>query len=404
MQGHGEVVARGIQLQAAGHDDVTQGHIAGFTGHLVFVGDDAVGDDGHGLVGVAAFTDDDLLGAQFLGGLHVLQGDTGGLGVVVEHAVVHAVIGHSLAGQGPGQAGFLEDQGEAGDVFGPGHDFAGVVDQQDVGALHVEGGVDAHAGDLGVVLVDELHVFFHHVGGHAGGGAHLHLVDGALFVQFAGREAQFLAEQFADLTGDEAVVHTDGAGLGAATAKVAAVGQFAQTGNGLPVQAHVTVTPFGQRLFLHILLVDAAEDFRAVVGTVHLVVAGHLVQMAGVGTGVALGAVVHAGFQHGQEGPVVLLAEQLAHAVQETVDQLFFFLGGLGLGDVQHTDFVQDAGHFGLLVVGNGLPGHLDEVKAFHIGDVLEVDADHLAFGRGNISQTQRIFHDVLPSPSWGIR
>ena len=393
VQRHGEVVAAGVQLEATAHHDVAQGHVAAFARHLIFVGDDAVGNDGQGLVRMAAFAHDDLLDAEFLGGLHVLQGDTGGLGVVVEHAVVHRVIAHGLAGQGPGQTGFLEDQGEGGDVFGPGHDFAGIVQQQDVGALHVKGRMDAHAGDFRVVLVDELHVFLHHFGGHAGGGTHHHLVDGALFVQFAGIEAQFLAEELADFAGDQTVVHADGAGLGAATAQVAAVGQFAQTRHGLPVQAHVAVTPFGQRFLFDILLVDAAEDFGPEVGPVHFILAGHLVQVAGVGAGIALGAVIHARFQHGQEGPVVFLGKQLAHAVDELVDQLFLFLLVGRLGDIEHAHFVKDAGGLFLLLLGEGAPGHGLQIQPGNFGQVFGINVHHLPFGSGDICQLQRIFH-----------
>ena len=50
---------------------------------------------------MAAFADDDLLDAQLFCSLEVLQGDAGSLGIVVEHAVVHAVIAQHLAGQGP---------------------------------------------------------------------------------------------------------------------------------------------------------------------------------------------------------------------------------------------------------------------------------------------------------------
>ena len=212
-------------------------------------------------------------------------------------------------------------------------------------------------------------------------------------MQLAGVDAQFLAEQLADFAGDQTVVHADGTGLRAATAQVAAVGQFAQTRHGLPVQAHVAVAPFGQRLLLDVLLVDAAEDFGPVVGPVHFILAGHLVEVAGIGAGVALGAVVHARFQHGQEGPVVFLGEQLAHAVDELVDQLFLFLLVGRFGNVEHAHFVKDAGGLFLLLLGEGAPGHGLQIQPGDFGQILGINVNHLPFGSGDICQLQRIFH-----------
>ena len=104
-------------------------------------GEHAVGDDRQRLVGVAALAEDDLLHAELLGGLGVLDGGRGRTGVVVPETVVDAVVSGDLAGQRPAQAGRLEDEGERAGVLRPGHDLAGVVDEQDVGALNLSQGV-----------------------------------------------------------------------------------------------------------------------------------------------------------------------------------------------------------------------------------------------------------------------
>ena len=354
---------------------------------------------------MAAFADDDLLDAEFLGRGHMLDGDTGGLGVIVEDAVVDAVVAAHLAGQGPGEAGGVEDGGEGGDVFRPGHDFAGVVDEQDVGALLVKGGLEAYAGDFAVILVDEFDVVLDDVRSHAGGGAALHLQLGALGVEFLGSEAHFLAEDLADFTGDHAVVDADGADLGAAAAQVAAVGQLAQTDDGLPVQREVTVTPFGERFLLDVLVVDAAQDFRAEIGAVHLVLAAHLIEMAGGGAGVALGAAVHVGFEHVAEKPVVFLVEELAQAGKELVDEFLFLGRSLGTGNVQDRNAVErvEAG-VGQILLGIFLEGKFGDIEG-QIRNIVEIVFDHLSFDSGDISKFLRFFHHgalyFLSALSW---
>ena len=372
VQGHGEVVAAGIELETTAEHDVAQHGEAAFAGDVQIRGQDAVGNDGEGLVGVTAFAEHDLLDAELLGGFGVLDGHAGGLHVVVEHAVVHGVVTGDFGAQGPGKTGGFEDQGEGRDVVGPGEHFTGIVDEQNVGVRHVPGGLEFVFRGFDVVFVDEFHGFLHHVGIHAGGGTDLELELGALFMQFAGVPAEFLAEELAQFAGDEAVVHTDGAHLGAAAAQVAAVGEFGKTHHGLPVEFGVAVTPLGEGFLLHILLVDAAEQFGAEVRTIHFMLVGHFVQMAGFRAGVALRAVVHGGVEHGEAGPVVLGREQLAHAVEETIDQLFLFGLGLGHGDEQHVDIVEQAAVLLLLRVGNDFPGeglivHGHGTKGVHI-------------------------------------
>ena len=54
MQGDGEVVAAGIELEATAEHDVAQHGEAAFAGDVQIGGQDAVGDDGESLVGVTA--------------------------------------------------------------------------------------------------------------------------------------------------------------------------------------------------------------------------------------------------------------------------------------------------------------------------------------------------------------
>ena len=101
---------------------------------------DAVGNDGEGLVGVTAFAKHDLLDAELLGGFGVLDGHAGGLHVVVEHAVVHGVVAAISELRVQDRPGGFEDQGEGRDVVGPGEHFTGIVDEQNVGVRHVPRG------------------------------------------------------------------------------------------------------------------------------------------------------------------------------------------------------------------------------------------------------------------------
>jgi hypothetical protein len=125
--------------------------------------------------------------------------------------------------------------------------------------------------------------------------------------------------------------------------------------------------------------------------------------MAGIGTGIALHAVFHAGFQHGQAGPVIPGGEKLAHAIEEAVDQFLLFFRRLGPGNIQDAHIVQDAGRVFLLLLCKGLPGHGFQVEG-KFWQIVDVDADHLPFNGGNIAYFQIIFffHAVLPLYSFG--
>ena len=350
---------------------------------------------------MAAFAEHDLLDAELLGGFGVLDGHTGGLHVVVEHAVVHGVVTRNFGAEGPGKTRGFKDEGEGRDVVGPGQHFTGVVDEQNVGIRYVPGRLELVFRGFHIVFINEFHGFLHHVGVHAGGGAHIELELGALFVQFAGVPAEFLAEELAQFTGDEAVIHTDGADLGAAAAQVAAVGKFRKTDHGLPVQVDVAVAPLGQRFLLHILLVDAAEQLGTEVRTIHFMFAGHFVEVAGRGAGVALGAVVHGGVQHGKAGPVVLGGEELAHAVDEAVDQLFLFGLGLRHGNEKNVDIVEQAAELLLLSVGDDLPGEGLVIDG-HGAKGVHIDRGEDPFFRREVIEGKflRSFHVRLLNPT----
>ena len=86
----------------------------------------------------------------------------------------------------------------------------------------------------------------------------------------------------------------------------------------------------------------------------------------------------------------------LLSKLKELVDQLLFFFLVLGHRNVQHAHIVKDAGGVLLLFIGEGLPGHGVHVQG-KLRNILEVNADHLPFGSGNIFQLQIIFHCGTP-------
>ncbi len=94
---------------------------------------------------------------------------------------------------------------------------------------------------------------------------------------------------------------------------------------------------------LDVLEVQAAQDLRAEGGPVQLVAPAGLEDVAGSEQVWQRGAVLHGQQQRLQEGPVVLLREELVQAGQELPDQLLFFLLGFRLRDVDRAGIVQRA-------------------------------------------------------------
>ena len=166
MQGDGKVVPAGVELDPAAQDDLLQQREAALPGDVEVAREDPVGDDDHRLVGVAAFPEGDLLDPERLGRLGLPEGHPGELDVVVPDAVVDRVVAGELAGEGPVDAGRLEDDGEGLQVLRPGEEFAGVVDQQDLRALLVHGDLDLPARLLLDLLLDELQDVPERRGGH----------------------------------------------------------------------------------------------------------------------------------------------------------------------------------------------------------------------------------------------
>ena len=77
--------------------------------------------------------------------------------------------------------------------------------------------------------------------------------------------------------GHQAVVGADGAGLCAAAAKIAAIGQFRQARHQGPVQLNVPILPGAQQAaMLHVFVVEAAQDFRTIGGAVDFVASAGL--------------------------------------------------------------------------------------------------------------------------------
>ena len=66
-------------------------------------------------------------------------------------------------------------------------------------------------------------------------------------VQFARMDAHFLAEKACVFRGQSGHCQRQSGRSGAAAANITAIGQLAKAGDGLPVQAHIAITPFGEK-------------------------------------------------------------------------------------------------------------------------------------------------------------
>jgi hypothetical protein len=297
------------------------------------------------------------------------------------------VVGDDLGRQRPAEAGGLEQDGEGAGILRPRHDLAGVVDQEDVGAFLVPRRLDGDAGLLGGVLVDELDVVLDDHGGHAGGGSGLELQHGAVVVELLGCDAHLLAGDLADLAREQAVVHADGAGLGTAAAQVAAVGKLDEPGDGVEVDLDVAVDR--RRLLLDVLEVDATQDLGAVDRPVEFVLSRLLVDVACIGTRLAVRAVLHGHLERLQEGPVVLFVHAAFETPEEALHELLFLLFGLRLLDVHGNGVVE---HHVLLA---SLVGDLRVLRLFV--EVVEWRRQRHLFGGNDLGQRLAgVLGDVL--------
>src|ERR1022692_3242299 len=77
---------------------------------------------------------------------------------------------------------------------------------------------------------------------------------------------------------------------------------------------------------LGVLVHQATEDFTAERGAIHFIVAARRIDRARLHAGLAARAVVERERELFQEGPVVLLAEQLFETGKEALDELVLFL------------------------------------------------------------------------------
>ena len=109
----------------------------------------------------------------------------------------------------------------------------------------------------------------------------------------------------------------------AAAAEVAAVGQFGEGADGLPVELYRALPA----PVLNVLEVEAAQDLGTVSGPVDLLAAAAGEDVAGLRAGLAADAVLDGDQERAKEGPVVLAAEEFFEAAAEGVDQGALLLG-----------------------------------------------------------------------------
>jgi hypothetical protein len=251
------------------------------------------------------------------------------------------------------------------------------VHDEVLGPLLVEGDLDLEARLLLDVLLGELDDVSHARRVQPGRGARLELLHRPQAVQLRHLDAQLLAEELAELPGDEAVVHPDRAGLGAAPAQRAAVRQLGQVDQQVPVDVDV-VSPQLRKdaaAGLEVPVDDPAQDLAAEGGPVHLGPPGVCVDPAGVVAGLALDAVLQRQHQGLEERPVVLLVQELGETGQELRDLLFLLLLGGGLRDLERAHPVGPGLEALALLVAQGgdrgvLPVLVGEGKGHQLVDV----------------------------------
>ena len=152
----GKLFRDGIQLDPSAHDDLLQQRHGALPGDIEVSRQNPVGNDDHGLVGMAALADVNLLHLQILRDLGLADGNPGKLDIVVPDAVIDGIVAHHLAGQGPVHAGRVENDGKGLGVLRPGHELAGIVQKQDLRALLVHGNLDFLPGLFLNLVFDEV--------------------------------------------------------------------------------------------------------------------------------------------------------------------------------------------------------------------------------------------------------
>ena len=202
------------------------------------------------------------------------------------------------------------------------------------------------------LLLDELDAVFDRHGVHSGGGTHLELLDRPLVVDLFGGNPQFLGKELADLMGDQAIVHPDRTNAGAPAAQGAAVGQLRQPGDRGPVQINVAGKlgrefPIGFDIFP----VEPPQNFGPKVWAVNFLAPADFENRAGLGAGLAFGAVVHGKEKRLEESPVVFLLKQLPQSREKGPEVSLLFLLVLGLGNPDGDGIVQRSLHVGDLLL-----------------------------------------------------
>src|SRR4030042_691504 len=129
---------------------------------------------------------------------------------------------------------------------------------------------------------------------HPGGRADLKLQHSAFLVKRFRSPAQFLAEELAQLTGDKSVINAHGTGLSTTPAKITSIAQLVQPGYCCPVKLNVSLIELCHQLAhgLDIFVNQSPEDFRAIGGTIKLVLAAGKIDRTGLPACLALSAII----------------------------------------------------------------------------------------------------------------
>src|ERR1035441_5592311 len=224
-----EVVSPRIEFEPSTHDDVPQQHQRTLARDVQVAGKNAIGSHHGRLMPMTTLAQYNLLYLEFPGGFGLLNGHARELRIVVPQAVIDAVITGKLARHRPTDARRFENDGEGHRVLGPRQDFACVMNQQDVCAFLVPGGLDGQTGLVADLFVEKDDIVTDCAGVHARRGAGPELEHGALIVDFLGSDAHLHAEELADLARQQRIVHTHGTSLRAATATWATARGFKNT-------------------------------------------------------------------------------------------------------------------------------------------------------------------------------
>ena len=399
MEGDGKGIPTGIELDPAAQDDLLQQGEAALPGDVEIAREDTVGDDDSRLVGMAAFPEGDFPNPERLCCLGLADGNPGELEVVVPDAVVDGVVTGNFGGQGPVDAGGVQYNGEGLQVFRPGHEFTGVMDEQDVSAFFIHRDLDLPARLLLDLLFDKLQDVLQGRRCHSRAGADPELLDGSLFVDLLGGDSHLLAEDLPDLPADQGIVAAQRADLGAASAQRAAVGQLPQAGQGLPVEIDIAVLDLPEEgmFLLDVLADDSSKELRPHCGAVDILTAAGDVYRAGIGADLALDAVLEGVNEGLEKSPVVVRGEEFLDAGQKFFNEGLLLLRCRRRRKTDGDDAVERGVHALALFVRQFPDGRLLHLvvrrrKGAQLGGI---ELGDLSTGTGEIINMDVFFHCV---------